>query len=96
MTLELETLHVVENVGRVALIESHTKGSDRGPAQRIRYQFFNLLDSVCLKLDEHAKIISYEEYLPFGSTSYQAVDGNVEVRKGYHYDDKEQDKESGF
>ncbi|OCL11146.1 hypothetical protein AOQ84DRAFT_229854 [Glonium stellatum] len=58
MTLELETLHIMENMDRVALIESHTEGNDRGPAQRIRYQFVNLLDSVRPKLDEHTKVIS--------------------------------------
>ena len=41
--------------------------------QLIRYQFGNHLGSASLELDDQAQIISYEEYTPYGSTSYQAV-----------------------
>ncbi len=42
------------------------------PTQLIRYQFGNHLGSASLELDDQAQIISYEEYHPYGSTSYQA------------------------
>ena len=57
---------------RVALVETRTQGDDGSPAQLIRYQFGNHLGSACLELDADAAVISYEEYYPYGSTSYQA------------------------
>ena len=55
------------------------------PAQLIRYQFGNHLGSASLELDDKAQIISYEEYTPYGSTSYQAVRSQTETPKRYRY-----------
>ena len=52
------------------------------PAQLIRYQFGNHLGSASLELDDQAQIISYEEYTPYGSTSYQAVRARRRRRSG--------------
>jgi RHS repeat-associated protein len=50
-----------------------------------------------LELDETALLISYEEYYPFGTTSYQAGKGTKEVPlKRYRYCGKERDEESGL
>ena len=49
-----------------------------------------------LELDDKAKIISYEEYTPYGSTSYQAVRSQTETPKRYRYTGKERDEESGL
>ena len=50
-----------------------------------------------MELDHDAKIISYEEYTPYGSTSYQAGRSQAEVkRKQYRYTGMERDEESGF
>ena len=49
-----------------------------------------------LELDEQAQIISYEEYYPYGSTSYQAVRSQTETPKRYRYTGKERDEESGL
>jgi RHS repeat-associated protein len=70
--------------------------NDPGPAQRIRYQLGNHLGSVSLELDGEGQIISYEEYTPYGSTSYQAVRSQTETPKRYRYTGKERDEESGF
>ena len=43
-----------------------------------------------------AQIISYEEYYPYGSTSYQAVRSQTETPKRYRYTGKERDEESGL
>ena len=72
MTLERETLHVMDDKARIALVETRTQGDDGSPAQLIRYQFGNHLGSVCLELDSTGQVIAYEEYYPYGSTSYQA------------------------
>jgi RHS repeat-associated protein len=96
VTLERETLHVMDDKQRVALIETRAQGEDESPAQLIRYQLGNHLGSAVLELDGQAQIISYEEYYPYGSTSYQAVRSKTETPKRYRYTGKERDEESGL
>lgn len=97
ITLERETLHVDDGDRRVALVETRVHGDDGGAQQRVRYQFVNHLGSATLELDETARIITYEEYYPFGGTSFRAVCADAEVpRKRYRYAGKEHDDESGF
>ena len=63
----------------------------------IRYQYDNHLGSACLELDEWANLISYEEYHPFGTTSYRAGRSETEVSlKRYKYCGKERDEETGL
>lgn len=98
--LERETLHIMDDQQRIALVE--TKTCDEGmevpsPNSLVRYQLNNHLGSSCLELDETGKVISYEEYYPYGSTSYHAVRGDVEVSlKRYRYIGKERDDETGL
>ncbi len=96
VALERETLHVTDDKRRIALVETRTEGNDKSPAHLIRYQFGNHLGSATLELDQNSQIISYEEYFPYGSTSYQAVSGETEVPKRFRYTGKERDEESGF
>ena len=98
-TLERETLHVMDDKQRIALVETRmldTAGNDQVPRQLIRYQFGNHLGSTSLELDEQAQIIPYEEYSPYGSSTYQAVRSHTETPKRYRYTGKERDEESGF
>ena len=62
----------------------------------IRYQLSNHLGSASVELDDQAQIISYEEYTPYGSSSYQAVRSQTETAKRYRYTGKVRDEESGF
>lgn len=100
LSLERDSLHVMDDKRRVALVE--TKVTDSGaaiaaPKPVIRYQFDNHLGSAMLELDTSAAIISYEEYYPYGSTAYQAVNSAIEVSlKRYRYTGKERDEESGL
>jgi RHS repeat-associated protein len=95
VTLERETLHVMDDKERIALVETRT--DTPAPEQLIRYQFGSHLGSTTLEVDEVGKIISYEEYYPYGSTSYQAVRSGVEVNsKRFRYTGKERDDETGF
>jgi RHS repeat-associated protein len=97
VNLERVTLNVMENQQCIALVETRTLGDEPDIPQRLnRYQFSNNIDSVCLELDDQAQIISYEEYTPYGSTSYQAVRSKTEAPKRYRYTRKEQDDESGL
>jgi RHS repeat-associated protein len=96
-TLERETLHVMDDKQRIALVEMRTLGNELDVPQRlIRYQFGNHLGSASLELDEQAQIISYEEYAPYGSSTYQAVRSQTETARRYRYTGKERDEESEF
>ena len=105
-TLERESLHIMDDKRRVALVETKTyesgllnnlMGLFTGPETLIRYQFDNHLGSACLELDDKAVPISYEEFYPYGSTSYQAVNKNIKsAAKRYRYTGKERDEESGL
>ncbi len=92
--LERETLHVMVGDHRALIVETRTVGTDPAPGRMIRYQFSNHLGSASLELDENAAVISYEEYFPYGSTSYQAVRSDMETPKRYRYTGKERDEES--
>jgi len=99
--LERETLHVMDDKQeRIALVETVTVNEGEEtlvPSPLIRYQMANHLGSVCLELDDTAQIITYEEYTPYGSTSFEGLRilGEVE-RKRYRYSGMERDIESGF
>ncbi|WP_320019771.1 RHS repeat-associated core domain-containing protein [Labilibaculum manganireducens] len=67
------------------------------PAAIIRCQYSNHLGSASLELDETADIISYEEYHPFGTTSYRSGRTETETsQKRYKYVGKERDEETGL
>jgi RHS repeat-associated protein len=96
VALERQTVNVTDDTTRVALAETRVIGREAAPAQLIRYQLGNLQNSVALELDERARIISYEEYYPYGGTSYQAVRSREQAPKRYRFAGKERDIESGL
>jgi RHS repeat-associated protein len=97
VSLARETLHVMDSKQRIALVETRTQGNDGSSAQLIRCQSGNHLGSASLELDDTGQLISYEEYYPYGSTSYQAGRSAAEVSlKQYRYTGMERDEESGF
>jgi RHS repeat-associated protein len=100
VTLERETLHIMDDKQRIALVETKTEDvsafAGTLPNTLTRYQFANHLGSASLELDQQAQIISYEEYTPYGSTSYQAVRNQTETPKRYRYTAKERDEETGL
>jgi RHS repeat-associated protein len=95
-----QTLHVMDGERRLAMAETltHTAGAPVDtPTPRLRYQLANYLGSSTVELDETARIISYEEYHPFGSTSFRSAEGGLEVSaKRYRYVGKERDDETGL
>jgi RHS repeat-associated protein len=96
VSLERETLHVLDDARRVAMVETRTRGTDKGAARLIRYQHTDQIESSVLELDQHARIITYEQYYPFGGTSYQAVRSAAEAPKRYRFTGRERDSESGL
>jgi RHS repeat-associated protein len=97
MDLERTTVPVMDDRTRIALVEHRTGGDDGTSERLIRYQHGNHLGTVSLELDGTGQVISYEEYSPYGSTVYQAVNAAVKAAaKRYRYTGKERDEESGF
>jgi len=96
VTLERETLHVMDDKQCIAMVERRTKGTE-GEARLIRYQLNNHLGTACIELDQDSKVISYEEYFPYGATSYQAVRAGLDTNpKRYRFTGKERDEENGL
>jgi RHS repeat-associated protein len=100
IVLERESLHVLDGKQRAALVETQTvKGGSPvdAPEPRQRYQFDNHLRSTNVELDQDGALISYEEYTPYGTTSFQVENGAAEVSaKRYRYTGQERDEESGL
>jgi len=95
---ETGTLHVVDDNRRIAMVETKTiKDGAASLEQLIRYQYSNQLGSSSLELDDNGTIISYEEYHPFGTTSYQSMNASIQAAaKRYRYTGMERDEESGL
>jgi RHS repeat-associated protein len=92
LVLERYTHHISDGEKKVATLDQAT-----GSNILFRYQYGNNLGSVGLELDDTAAIISYEEYYPFGGTSYYAHNHHIDVPlKRYKYCGKEQDEETGL
>jgi RHS repeat-associated protein len=97
VTLERETLHVMDDQRRISQIDTRTQGNDDAPTQSRRFQLSNHLGSAILEVDEQANVISYEEYHPYGTSAYRAGRSATEVSlKRYRYTGKERDEENGL
>ena len=101
--LERTTLHIQDDKGRIALVDQLTTASGVSPSGggagggQIRYQFSNHLGSATLELDATAQLISYEEYYPYGASSYRAGRSAREVaEKRFRYVGKERDESTGL
>ncbi|MEA2163478.1 MAG: hypothetical protein QOK37_1605 [Thermoanaerobaculia bacterium] len=98
--LERQTCPIMNDKQRIALVEMRTldiDGGDLAHLQLIRYQFGNHLGSSVLELDHLGKVISYEEYHPHGSSSYQALDSIItSAAKRYRYTGMERDTENAM
>jgi RHS repeat-associated protein len=97
-TLERQTLHVMDDKQRIALVETQMIGAAIvSPAPAPRFQLANHLGSASLELGGTGELISYEEYSPYGCTLYQAGRSAAELSlKRYRYTCKERDEENGF
>jgi RHS repeat-associated protein len=95
ITLERESVHVYDGEHRFAIVETKTVDAlltNLVSPPLFRLQFPNHIGSASLETDVTGTPISYEEYYPFGGSSYRA--GNVDKR--YRYASKERDEETGL
>ncbi|WP_313951702.1 SpvB/TcaC N-terminal domain-containing protein [Accumulibacter sp.] len=101
---EIESLHLFEGEQRVLLVDDVIAADNPRPdrlqvkAQTLfRYQYGNHLGSVGLELDNAAQLISYEEFHPYGTSSYRLMEASQEApAKRYRYTGMERDEESGL
>lgn len=93
---EIETLHLFDGEQRLLMVDQ-IDDADKGKSTLYRYTLSNHLGSSTLELDDQAKLISYEEYHPYGTSAYRAGRNAAEVKlKRYRYTGMERDEESGL
>jgi len=93
------SLSLMDKGHRFVMIETRNDVNDGTEKHLVRYQLHNHLGSAALELDNtsDAKVISYEEYHPYGTTSYQAVNKTIKsAAKRYRYTGMERDEETGL
>jgi RHS repeat-associated protein len=97
--LERVTLHISDDLTRIAMVDTRNEVNDDTDRRTIRYQLTNHLGSATLELtgDPDPGVINYEEYHPYGTTAYQAVNADVRAAaKRYRYTGMERDEETGM
>jgi RHS repeat-associated protein len=95
--LERQTLHIADEAKSFALIETRTIGEEKKvPRQVVRFQLSNAINSVSVELGSNGELLSYEEYSPYGDTTYSAFNCSLGAPKRYRYAGKEKDEESGL
>ena len=99
---ERKSLQVGTDGNRVAIIHNWTydasfKAKDQSPSQQIRYQLGDHLDSVTVEVDQEARLLTYEEYYPYGGTSLMWGESRTNAAlKQYRYSGKERDETTGL
>lgn len=96
------TSHITDGTQNLALIYSWetdtlAKETDDLDGKKIHYQLSNHLGSSAIELDEKGDVITYEEYFPFGGTSFIAGRNKRDIDlKDYRYSGKERDDFTGL
>ena len=97
--LERVSLSLMDEGHRFVMVETRNDVDDGTEKKLVRYQLHNHLGSAALELDgtASAKLISYEEYHPFGTTAYQVKNNYIKsAAKRYRYTGMERDEETGL
>jgi RHS repeat-associated protein len=90
VTRENNTLHVMDNQSRIALVRVGTPfPDDTTPA--VKFHLGDHLGSSHVVVDEAGNWVNREEYTPYGETSFGSF-----ARKRYRFTGKERDEESGL
>jgi RHS repeat-associated protein len=100
VTEERETLHVMSGSELASLVETKTVNAGArlaAPTPQSRFQLRGHLGSTNIESDPNGNLISYEEYFPFGATSFHSADGSLDLSaKRYRYIGRERDDETGL
>src|SRR5207302_4703192 len=91
-TIENNSLHVMDNQSRIALVRVGDAFPDDGASLvKVKYHLGDHLGSSSVVLDDNGTWINREEYFPYGETSFGSF-----ARKRYRFTGKERDEESGL
>ncbi|MGB7816858.1 MAG: SpvB/TcaC N-terminal domain-containing protein [Methylotenera sp.] len=96
---EIETLHLFDGEQRLLMVDQvlKTNNAKLTVGNLYRYTLSNHLGSSNIELDDHAEVISFEEYHPYGTSAYRGGRNIEEVKlKRYRYTGMERDEESGL
>jgi RHS repeat-associated protein len=94
---QTDTLHIMDNTGRIAMVDMPVIPGDDGEEEVRRFIYANHIGSSSLELNENGVTISYEEYHPFGTTSISATNAAIKAAaKRYRYTGMEKDDETGM
>ncbi|KAK4165588.1 YD repeat-containing protein [Cladorrhinum sp. PSN259] len=96
---ELHSLSIAESGRPLLLIDHRVLGpsSDNGvPATVYRYQLSNHQGSTATEVDQDARILSHEEYTPYGVSALRFAFRQTEAPKRYRFLGKELDDGTGF
>lgn len=100
LRLERETLHVMDDQQRIVLVETKTgEGGEliEAPLSVFRYQLSNHLGSASVEVDNDGRVISYEEYHPYGTTSFYSMRSDTDLSlKRYRFTGNEHDQETAL
>ncbi|KMQ50390.1 putative insecticidal toxin protein [Chitinispirillum alkaliphilum] len=105
LKLERYDHHVMDDTSRIAIVNHwmqddflrETDSPSDLNKNKIRYQYGNHLGSASLELNDTGALISYEEYFPYGGTSFTCGTSQKEVKlKEYRYTGKERDEATGL
>jgi RHS repeat-associated protein len=105
LTKQTDTLHTMDNAARIAMVETIVVEDSAplplGEAGRglIRYIYSNHLGSSSLELtdEDEPRMISYEEFHPYGTTAYSLQNTAIKAAaKRYRYTGMERDEETGL
>lgn len=99
--LERQTLRVMDGDSCVAICHHWVQDDKAVEAQmgtrQVRFQLLTHQESVAVEVDTAGKLITYQEYLPYGGTSLMAGSSVLEVKlKEYQYGGKERDGVTGL
>jgi RHS repeat-associated protein len=96
------TSQITDGTNNLAFIHSwqtdtQARETDDTSLKKIHYQLSNHLGSASMELDENGDVITYEEYFPYGGTSFMAGRNQREINlKDYRYSGKERDDFTGL
>ena len=96
-----EILRVMDGDNCVAIIYNFTKVKEGKDIQEniplIKYQLANNINSITIELNQEAQIVTYEEYYPYGKTSFMWGKTKLDCDlKTYRYSGKERDDSTGL
>ena len=98
---ERETVHIADDQRRVCMVETLTVADgtvidEEDIDPRLRFQLDDHLGTACVEVDGSGAVISFEEYHPYGTSSYRSFQSSEVSAKRYRYTGKERDEETGL